>query len=102
MLSQTFRTAACVCNYAAVLYLNNFVFILCHCLCGSSFPLNAKHLQALGELPFITYLKATGFFCSPRWQLKTSIYPSESGVSQGTLAGQKGVGVGAEDGLNFD
>ena len=82
--------------------LSNFIFILCFCLCGSSFPLNVKHLKAFSVLRFITYLKATDFFCSPRWQLKTSIYPSESGVSQGTLAGQKGVGVGADDGLNFD
>jgi len=82
--------------------LSNFIFILCGCLCGSCFPLNVKHLKAFSVLRFVTYLKATGFFCSPRWQLKTSIYPSESTVSQGTLAGQKGVGVGADDGLNFD
>lgn len=82
--------------------LGAFIFILCRCLCGSSFPLNVKHLKAFGVLHFRTYLRATDFFCSPRWQLKTSIYPSESSVSQGTLAGQKGVGVRAEDGLNFD
>lgn len=82
--------------------LSNFIFILCRCLFGSSFPLNVKHLKAFGVLHFITYLKATDFFCSPRWQFKTSIYPPKSSVSQGTLAGQKGVGVRADDGLNFD